>query len=462
MTTSDIGAQALEYIADIEIIRTKCGRMQGGLSGELRKRARGLSDLIRTLQQRAETRSDPESLKHKIEEIKQNKREEERKEREISELQDVIKELRKENKEIRDEMRREIKQIRKSIEKEKEKEYSPKIEPASHDVVATSCDDPVFRKDPSWTPDDDKSWPRLSPVAKKRKLKMETEWVMRSPLQGKSIPIPVREDLPTTSKSIPSMLFTSGNVSTKASNDKGIRLKSNIQVVPPRDGWTQRAASTLNKENMNPLQETHSQQSQLQSQTDWTLVGRNGKILKKEDPTKKKLKVKKEKSKIPKILKTAAISIKGNGKDFSYAEALQKVRLAVSLKDLEIQSPKIRKSMSGATIIEISGLNNVVKADKLAAEVQKVLQGEAHVVCPNIKSEMRLFGMDESISVDEIKDAIAVESKCKIEEVKVGRIGRTRSGTSVVWTQCPKEAAITIAERKRILIGWTSVRVEDS
>lgn len=50
MTASDISAQALEYIADIEVIRTKCGRMQGGLSGELRKRTCGLGDLVRALQ----------------------------------------------------------------------------------------------------------------------------------------------------------------------------------------------------------------------------------------------------------------------------------------------------------------------------------------------------------------------------------------------------------------------------
>jgi len=31
MTAADVCAQALEYISTIEIIRTKCGRMQGGL-----------------------------------------------------------------------------------------------------------------------------------------------------------------------------------------------------------------------------------------------------------------------------------------------------------------------------------------------------------------------------------------------------------------------------------------------
>lgn len=37
MTPSEISALALEYTASIELIRTKCDRLQGELSGELRK-----------------------------------------------------------------------------------------------------------------------------------------------------------------------------------------------------------------------------------------------------------------------------------------------------------------------------------------------------------------------------------------------------------------------------------------
>jgi len=114
MTASDISAQALEYLAAIDTIRTKCGRMQGGLSGELRRRTRGLENLVRALQLRAEAAGDPQAQKEKIEEllneVKENRREKEQRKREISELQDLIKELKKENKGIREEMRRSFKE----------------------------------------------------------------------------------------------------------------------------------------------------------------------------------------------------------------------------------------------------------------------------------------------------------------------------------------------------------------
>jgi len=92
--------------------------------------------------------------------------------------------------------------------------------------------------------------------------------------------------------------------------------------------------------------------------------------------------------------------------------------------------------------------------------MQKLLKGEALVSRPNIKAEIRLFGMDESISMDEIREAVANEGRCKPEEVNVGKIGRTRTGAGVVWVRCPKVSAVTIADKQRIQIGWTSVRVE--
>lgn len=86
----------------------------------------------------------------------------------------------------------------------------------------------------------------------------------------------------------------------------------------------------------------------------------------------------------------------------------------------------------GATIIKITGPDNAAKADRLAAEVQRVLAGEAMVARPKVKSELCLFGMDESISTEETKEAIAKKGGCMSEEVKTGRIGRIKSEVGIV------------------------------
>lgn len=116
MTASDISAQALVYISDIELIRVKSGRLQSGLSGELRKRASCLEEMVRALQAKAESNEDPTLLQNRIKEllkeVRTYKREEEKKRREMSEME-IIRDLKQENKNMREEIRR----IRESVER---------------------------------------------------------------------------------------------------------------------------------------------------------------------------------------------------------------------------------------------------------------------------------------------------------------------------------------------------------
>ncbi|EFN60343.1 hypothetical protein EAG_10078, partial [Camponotus floridanus] len=120
----------------------------------------------------------------------------------------------------------------------------------------------------------------------------------------------------------------------------------------------------------------------------------------------------------------------------------------------------VRRGISGNAIIEIHGPDNALKADRLASEIQRVLQEEAYVSRPTITGEIKLIGMDESISKEEIIEAVSTTGNCKPSEVRSGKIGRTRNGAGIVWVQCPKTAAILLTEKKRIPIGWSTVRVE--
>lgn len=69
MTASDLAAMALEYLDHVEIIRSKCGTMQGALSGELKRRKLSLDHIVRVLQAKAEEKGDPLFLRAKIEEL---------------------------------------------------------------------------------------------------------------------------------------------------------------------------------------------------------------------------------------------------------------------------------------------------------------------------------------------------------------------------------------------------------
>lgn len=158
--------------------------------------------------------------------------------------------------------------------------------------------------------------------------------------------------------------------------------------------------------------------------------------------------------------KTAAISIKGKSENFSYAEALKKARTEISLEDMEISAPRIRKGMNGATIIEISGTDNYRKADELASKIQSILKEEAYVSRPKVKGEIKLIGLDEFIMSEEITRMVALEGDCCPEDVKVNSTRQTRSGLRIAWVKCPVEAAITISKKGKVKLGWTIVRAE--
>ncbi|XP_025266755.1 uncharacterized protein LOC112638758 [Camponotus floridanus] len=105
-------------------------------------------------------------------------------------------------------------------------------------------------------------------------------------------------------------------------------------------------------------------------------------------------------------------------------------------------------------------MKKVEEADRLVTELNKVLDGAAIVARPTINKDLHLFGLDDSISQDEINWKIAEYGGCKREEVKVGDIKPMRNGLGMVWLKCPLGVAVTVAKMEKIKIGWSIIKVE--
>lgn len=157
--------------------------------------------------------------------------------------------------------------------------------------------------------------------------------------------------------------------------------------------------------------------------------------------------------------KTAAV-ITEQMENFSYAAALKNARESISLKDLEIEWTKIRKAANGSLLIEVIGPDGADKAMKLKNKLQGVLQDQARVTKPIVKSELRLVDLHDATSSDEVIRVIAKNGGCIKEDVKVGAIRPLNNGLFTVWVQCPLDAAVKIAKNRRISIGWTQARVD--
>lgn len=106
------------------------------------------------------------------------------------------------------------------------------------------------------------------------------------------------------------------------------------------------------------------------------------------------------------VPKTAAILIKGNDGEFSYASALKKARESISLKDIGIQNTKIRKAHTGGIIIEIAGKDGGSKADTLAERLGNLLTN-ATVRRPMKRGDVRITGLDDSATPEELRHVIA-------------------------------------------------------
>jgi len=158
--------------------------------------------------------------------------------------------------------------------------------------------------------------------------------------------------------------------------------------------------------------------------------------------------------------RAAAVAIKANADDLSYADIIKRARESVNLKDLGIANPRMRRAANGGIIIEISGPEGAIKADTLASRLREVIGENAAVSRPVVKADLRVSGFDVSVMKDEIITEITERGSCLASDIRVGQFRPMRNGLNMVWVQCPLSAAIKISRRGKIDVGWSVARVE--
>ncbi|XP_063824655.1 uncharacterized protein LOC135074311 [Ostrinia nubilalis] len=144
----------------------------------------------------------------------------------------------------------------------------------------------------------------------------------------------------------------------------------------------------------------------------------------------------------------------------TYKEVLTKAKAAVDLSELGIPSIKVTDSATGARLIEVPGTESREKADKLADKLKAVLGGDVTVTRPEKRAGVRISGLDESVTREEVAEAVAIKTGCSTGAVRVGEIRRSSRGEGVATISCPVVAAKALSEAGRFLIGWSSARVQ--
>lgn len=158
--------------------------------------------------------------------------------------------------------------------------------------------------------------------------------------------------------------------------------------------------------------------------------------------------------------RTAVVNIKCVESAPSYAELLRTARERVNLSDVGITDSRIRWSAGGSILIEIPGLGKNEKAELLADRLKEALAGYATVSRPVVGGELRLWGLDVSISAEDVIHTVSGRGGCSPVEVRPGPFVKMPNGLHSVWVRCPLEAAIKASSGGKIRIGWSTVRVE--
>lgn len=158
--------------------------------------------------------------------------------------------------------------------------------------------------------------------------------------------------------------------------------------------------------------------------------------------------------------RSSAVTITGRTEGFSYAKALTEARVRIPLQDLDIEFSKIRRTVNGGRIIEIPGADSAKRADDLAARLREVFRDEARVARPVVRGELRIAGLDDSVTSEEVRSVIAREGKCSEEDVRTGPIRLLSNGLGSVWTQYPLVSTLAVSKLGKLRIGWTLAKVE--
>ncbi|CAL1683868.1 unnamed protein product [Lasius platythorax] len=149
------------------------------------------------------------------------------------------------------------------------------------------------------------------------------------------------------------------------------------------------------------------------------------------------------------------------GSNLSYREVMVEARSKIDLGAMGIRDSRLRHAAAGGILIEIPGKDRAMKADDLACKMDKIFKGKGvHIGRPLRIAELRVRGIDVSVSTKDIVDAIVETGGCVREDIRIGQIRDSPFGQGSVWVKCSALAAKKVTKAGSIRVGWGRVMIE--
>ena len=146
-------------------------------------------------------------------------------------------------------------------------------------------------------------------------------------------------------------------------------------------------------------------------------------------------------------------------KGVTYARVLAEAKKKVDFGALELPGLRFRVAATGARMLILPGAKSEDKADALAEKLRAAVGEDIHVSRPTKCAEMRISGLDDSVTPAEVASAVARAGECSVDAVKTGEIRQNAFGLGTIWVRLPIAAANKAANKGRILVGFVSAQV---
>ncbi|XP_039749872.1 uncharacterized protein LOC120626416 [Pararge aegeria] len=107
----------------------------------------------------------------------------------------------------------------------------------------------------------------------------------------------------------------------------------------------------------------------------------------------------------------------------TYAKVIAAAKAKINAADIGAQGVRLRKAATGGRLFEFPGASSAEKADSLAEKLREVLGDEVVRISRPLKSvDLRITGLDDSVTSAEVIAAVATIGGCPVEQVRAGKV----------------------------------------
>lgn len=120
-----------------------------------------------------------------------------------------------------------------------------------------------------------------------------------------------------------------------------------------------------------------------------------------------------------------------------------------------------RKTLTRGMLLEIKGPERKEQAKVLAKKIEEVLSGTgARVSMPSKTAELRLHRIEESVTREEVIDAVAAIGECEMSDITAGPLRLTHYGLCTTLVRCPLDIVPKLVKGGYVKVEWSSARME--